>query len=383
MQAKSIHGKSEFEIQSALEHAISDDFKPNLAIVFMSIKHNRKAIIGLLHNKGIDVFGATSCGEFSDGYQYEGSIVILLMDLNPDSFSIIYEEIGNKAIKEAGHQLAQKALQKYKNPSLIVCSTGMNSQGDYFDGESLVKSINESLGPERLFFGGMAGDDMTFTGSYIFTQGKESDFAIAALVLDADKVSLQGLAITGWKPMGIQRTITKSHGNLVYTIDNKPAVEMYLKYLGSQEDANSQSFNLMNDVSMHYPFIVERQSGGTFLHTPLKIDTGENALEMDVPMPEQTKFWFSIPPDFDIVDEVLQKAATIKSQHTADALLIFSCAGRINVLGPLVNSENEGLHELWKAPMAGFFTYGEYGRDEKNKQEFHSGACCWVAIKEL
>jgi hypothetical protein len=32
--------------------------------------------------------------------------------------------------------------------------------------------------------------------------------------------------------------------------------------------------------------------------------------------------------------------------------------------------------------MAGFFTYGEYGRTKKGKQEFHSGACCWVALKE-
>ena len=62
--------------------------------------------------------------------------------------------------------------------------------------------------------------------------------------------------------------------------------------------------------------------------------------------------------------------------------MIFSCAGRQPVLGPLVTAENEGLHEVWKKPMAGFFTYGEYGRAKKGKQEFHSGACCWVAIKE-
>jgi hypothetical protein len=51
-------------------------------------------------------------------------------------------------------------------------------------------------------------------------------------------------------------------------------------------------------------------------------------------------------------------------------------------LGPLVTVENEGLAEVWKTPMAGFFTYGEYGRLKRGKQEFHSGACCWVALKE-
>jgi hypothetical protein len=104
---------------------------------------------------------------------------------------------------------------------------------------------------------------------------------------------------------------------------------------------------------------------------------------MDVPMPVGSKFWFSVPPDFDIVDEVLDEANTIAQGKHADALLVFSCAGRINVLGPLVQSENEGLHELWKAPMAGFFTYGEFGKDQQQKTEFHSGACSWVTLTSI
>ncbi|RYY00856.1 MAG: hypothetical protein EOO53_20980, partial [Gammaproteobacteria bacterium] len=113
-------------------------------------------------------------------------------------------------------------------------------------------------------------------------------------------------------------------------------------------------------------------------------DYVENALEIDIEMPVGTKFWFTTPPDFDIVDEVLDEATQVKSSKNteADALLIFSCAGRSPVLGPLVTAENDGLADIWKTPMAGFFTYGEYGRMKDGKQEFHSGACCWVALKE-
>jgi len=48
----------------------------------------------------------------------------------------------------------------------------------------------------------------------------------------------------------------------------------------------------------------------------------------------------------------------------------------------LANAENEGLSGVWKVPMAGFYTYGEYGRAINGKQEFHSTTCCWVALKE-
>ncbi|MBX2990215.1 MAG: FIST C-terminal domain-containing protein [Bacteroidetes bacterium] len=382
MKAKSIKGNSPEEIRSALQHGMADGFRPTLAIVFISVKQNRKVVRELLTRQGIDVFGATSCGEFTDGYQGEESIAMLLLDVSKDNYAVLFQDIGGRSIAEAARQLAEQAARQFKNPSLLLCSTGMNAKGEFFDGPTLVQTVREALGQDRFFVGGMAGDDMTFTGSYVFTNDRETDFGVAAIVLDADNVSIQGIAITGWKPMGISRTVTKSKGNLVYTIDNNQAIEMYLQYLGRKEDAGATSFDLMNDVSMYYPFIVERPGGGTFLHTPLRIDENENALHLDVAMPEGTKFWFSMPPDFDIVEEVLQEATRIKGENAADALLVFSCAGRINVLGPLVNAENEGLHKVWNAPMAGFFTYGEFGRDNQNNQEFHSGACSWVALKE-
>jgi hypothetical protein len=71
-----------------------------------------------------------------------------------------------------------------------------------------------------------------------------------------------------------------------------------------------------------------------------------------------------------------------QSEGDADALLVFSCAGRAPALGPLVTLENEGLAEVWNSPMAGFFTYGEFGRMKNGRQHFHSTACCWVALKE-
>jgi len=385
MKAKSIKGKSTEEIITAIEEAMADGYKPTISIVFISIKQDRNAIAELLHKNGIDILGATSCGEFINGHQSEGETVIMLLELSKENYSILFEVIGERSISDAAAQLANDSLQKFKNPSLIVCSTGMTTNGEYFDGASMVKSIEKTIGPDKLFFGGMAGDDGTFTGSYIFTHGKETDFGIAAIVLDGDKISLQGMAITGWKRMGIARTVTKCTGSTIYTIDDMPAADMYFKYLGKEDKKTDRAFNLTDELGFSYPFITERVPGGeTILITPRGIDYNDNALLVDMPTKEGTKLWFSMPPEFDIVEEIIDEANQLKNtyQQDADALLIFSCAGRQPVLGPLTTAENEGLHEVWKTPMAGFFTYGEIGRAKKGKQEFHSGACCWVAIKE-
>lgn len=382
MKAKSINGNSVEEIKTALSKILAEGLKPTLAIVFISVKQDRKAVVEVLRNHDMDVFGATSCGEFIDGHQSEGSIAILLLDLSRENYAVLFEDAADSTIWEAGRKLSQAANQKFKNHSFILCSTGVNTKGEYLDGETVVQAIKTHSGDNIVFFGGQAGDDMTLAGTYVFTNEKETDYGLVAIVLDTDKVATHGLANTGWKPMGISRTITKSKGNLVYTIDNKPAVEMYLKYLGSKDSLFDTSVGLMTDLSLHYPFIVERKSGETVLRTPLSINKQEMALQMNIAMEEGTKFWFTMPPDFDIVDEVLGNAVNVKKDYQAEALLVFSCAGRINVLGPLVNSENEGLHNIWNTPMAGFFTYGEFGIDSKDNMEFHSGACSWVALKE-
>ena len=59
MKAKSIKGNSSEEIKSELEQSM-DGFRPTLAIIFIPIKQDRKAVCEILHNEGIDIIGATS-----------------------------------------------------------------------------------------------------------------------------------------------------------------------------------------------------------------------------------------------------------------------------------------------------------------------------------
>ena len=88
MKAKSIKGKSPEEIQAALKQSISDGFKPTLAVVFLSMSQDRKAICEILDAKDITIFGATTHGEFIDENLGKGSVAILLLDMNPSSFTI-------------------------------------------------------------------------------------------------------------------------------------------------------------------------------------------------------------------------------------------------------------------------------------------------------
>ena len=184
--------------------------------------------------------------------------------------------------------------------------------------------------------------------------------------------------------MGVYRTVTKSEDNLIFSIDEQPALETYLRLLGKEISAKDDKVKFFDAIGIHYPFQIERVDREPLLCNPISYNREKEALICESNVPQGSKFRFSTPPDFDIIETVVGKAKELKdkTQSEADALLIFSCAGRLRALGPIAQEENEGLQNVWQAPMAGFYTYGEFGRAINGKHEFHSTTCCWVALKE-
>ncbi len=97
MKAKAIKGKSPIEIKSELQHSMADGFKPTLAMVFISVKQDRKAVCKILHQSDIDVIGATSSGEFINDHQSEGEFVIILVNISRNDYCNLFEDIGDRS----------------------------------------------------------------------------------------------------------------------------------------------------------------------------------------------------------------------------------------------------------------------------------------------
>ena len=387
MKATSIHGKSPAEIKAALEKCLAGEqgFRPTLAIVFISVKQDRKAVCEILNEQHIDIVGATSSGEFTDTHQSDGEIVILLLDIRKEHYAILFSETKNKNVEDAAREAADKALSIFRNPAFILCSTSIAENGWLYDGANLVHSIREAAGGQVQVFGAMSGDDGMLKSTYVFTATQSTDEGFVIWILDNDKIDLHGMAVSGWKPAGRIRTVTECEGEWIYTIDDQPALDMYLRYLGQSLHTaeNTEKISISEEIGFHYPFLAI-DAGEPSLRTPIEVNKEKNAIRMDKAIPQGKHLQFALPPDFDIVETVLDNATSLKKEKKAeaDALLIFSCLGRRIVLGPMVEQENEGLQKIWNVPLAGFYTYGEYGIDPDSDYLFHSTTCCWVALKE-
>ena len=393
MKAKSIKGKSTEEIAAALYESMADGFKPTLAVVFLSIKQDREAISKLLDEKGIPIFGATTAGEFIDGNIEAGSIVMMLLDINPTYFKIEFLEITPETALEDAKNLGVAGKEIFTNPALIIATGGV-----FIDGDQIIEGIIQGFGKtassahkEVTIFGGMAGDDLLAEKPLVFTNGKSTDNAIVALIIDEDKIDVRGIATCGWNAIGTTKTVTKSEGNIVYTIDDKPALDMLMKYLGVEvkPDENKEIVTFQN--SWYYPLQLERENGDSVIRATRFANSEDRSLICTGSVPQGSKIKFSMPPDFDSIETVIAECESIKDnvEQQADALIMFSCVSRHLSFGELMKEEIEQVQKVWDAPMAGFFTYGEYGKSlsaiqagSTGKHEFHNNACCVVVLKE-
>ena len=378
MKSKSIKGNSPEEIQASLEINMTDGFKPTLAIVFLSMKQDRDAITAVLDNEGIAVFGATTNGEFIDENLGKESIAILLLDINPDYFTLFFAEYPEKNYREVATEIARKAQELFPHPAFLISASHLET-----DAEQLLFGFEDQIGKQVNVFGGMAGDDYAFLEQYVFTNKQSSNRGMVVLALDEDKITIKGIATCGWKAVGTERTVTKSEGNHVYTIDDIPVLDLTAKYGGLEniEEGNAQ---VAMEIAVNFPLQLQREVGDPVMRPGLLIDWKDRSFYCSGSVPQGSKIRFSIPPDFDVMEKVIKGVEGLKNSEMpdADAVVVFSCAGRILALGPLMNMEIEGIKNIWNVPMAGMFSNAELARATKGNLEMHNCTTCCVALKE-
>ena len=141
MKAKSIKGNSAEEIKAALQQSMAADFKPTLAIIFLSFKVDRKSVCKILYDEGIPVFGATTNGQFIDEETKSAAIVVLLLDINPKYFYISFDEFPEKNCREKTRAVAKHSLEKFAHPAFLIASSNTET-----DAEELLLGIEDIIG---------------------------------------------------------------------------------------------------------------------------------------------------------------------------------------------------------------------------------------------
>ncbi|MBF0265746.1 MAG: FIST C-terminal domain-containing protein [Gammaproteobacteria bacterium] len=228
------------------------------------------------------------------------------------------------------------------------------SDGLLINGSQLVRGINRVS--NVAVSGGMAGDGDRFQETWVIANDQPKQRRIAAIGFYGDKLTISSSAFGGWSEFGAHRVITRSKGNILYEIDNQPALELYKQYLGGYAS------DLPNS-GLRFPLsIKENDDDPEVIRTLLAIDEKDNSITFAGDVPEGYRARL-MKPDIDIlIDAASQAAKKINQLNDKQALgLVVSCVGRKIILGPMVDEELEAIEEELgqNVSLTGFYSYGE------------------------
>ena len=356
------------EVESRLQSSIADGIMPSLAIVFASPAHDLAAVGACFGRHNIDVFGSASGGGILNEEVREGSIAVLLLDIDREAYRIKMFDVTDRAYYELGKRIAEWGKPIFPEPAYMVVVGGFLA-----DGDEIIAGIIQTMGREIPLFGGLAGNDQFVPETPIFDSSSVLSEGASALVFNQDLIEIRGVAASGWMGVGVTKTITKAKGNLVYEIDNEPALDSYKKYLGIEDDILA---------AIEYPLLVMRDDESFVFRAALAMNE-DGSIAYGGSVPEGAKVRFSIPPGLEIVDYCIEQISKISQSDCApDAIVLFSCKARHLTLGPLIENEMSAIRELWDVPIVGFFTGGEIGPHPTGICDFHGTAIVPVLIRD-
>jgi hypothetical protein len=376
MRIKTIQADSVTKFRERFSLLTGEGFKPSVAIIFISIGLEIQEVMSILKTHQVRTFGSSSCGEFlfdADRQDItEGAMVCTLLEIPPDSFEIMAFGKESGLSFDMGEKIGKWVSSAFADPALLIVASGLET-----DGEQLVRGIQNEAGEGLTMFGGLAGDDAEFKKTVVFTENQFVEDGAVTLVLDKSRFEVQGLATSGWVGIGADKTITESDGNIVYTIDGEPALDVYTSYLNVNERELPQ-------IGVEYPLLLKKEGSPDVLRAVINVDREKRSLIFAGSVPKGSLVTFSSSPGFEIIESTrntIQEFFT--NTDNPDLLILFSCMARHMALGPSISEEITEAWQSWQKPLIGFFTYGEIGSNFQSRCDFHNETFTMVSIREV
>ena len=320
------------------------------------------------------IAGVSTSGSVSDTIISDQDAVATAITFDRSSVRCVSGLVADYSNVEAlGSDLGRKLLDESLRHVLIL------SDGLGVNGSELARGFSEILPEGITITGGLAGDGTRFGTTYVMAQGKAQTGMVAAIGFYGETLRAKSGCFAGWEEFGPERIITRSNANVLYSIDNKPALELYKSYLG--EFAVD-----LPGSGLRFPMSVRANTQSTpLIRTLLAVDEETQSLTFagDVPEGHLCRL---LKTNMDLLIEHAGLAAESSKLPQKDEFLVIavSCVGRRLVLGQLCEEELEIIRETLgeKAIITGFYSYGELSEKGESRCTLHNQTMTLVSIYE-
>lgn len=255
--------------------------------------------------------------------------------------------------RAAGAQLAQRLRGPGLRHVLVF------SDGQLVNGTELAHGFNERLPAGVTLTGGLAGDGERFDTTLVGLNEKPLPGRIAAVGLYGQRLRVGSGSSGGWAPFGGSYTVTAATGNIVFTLDGQPALDLYKQHLGQRAAALPAA--AVPAAALSFPLCVTPAGQPSVVRSVLAVDESTSSMLFAGDVPTGSLVRFMCASDSDLIAGAAAAASQARLEPAAELALCISCVGRRIVLGPRTGEEIAQVrHVLGPTPLiAGFYSYGE------------------------
>jgi hypothetical protein len=364
---------------SAVRQALAGR-EPQLLVVFCSHAYDLAELLaGINEESGnAPLIGCSTAGEISTSGPGDHGVVV--MALGGEGFSVATSAAkdASSRLREAGAEVASSVAQVADRPHrvLLLLTDGLSG-----DQQEVVRGAYSEVGAEVPLVGGCAGDDLEMTRTFQLFGSTVLEGAVVAAAVGSD--APLGIGVShGWRKVGEPMLVTESAANRVYTLDEKPALDVYLDRLEAPSSARTDA-GAFTRFALTHPLGVSRRSGEE-VRFVAEADFANRSIGCIAEVPQGGLAWIMEGDDQSVLqasDDACAGALASLEGQAPLGFLAFDCIARRGVLGDEgIKREIDRISEhAGGAPVAGFYTYGEIART-RGTGGFHNQTLVVLAI---
>lgn len=296
------------------------------------------------------VLGCSTAGEIAGAEVRDDSISMADMVFEQTRLKPVSVKINHAAESfKAGQELAA-ALSGPDLKGVLILSDGLN-----VNGSQLLEGLNALLDKNIVVTGGLAGDGAAFKSTWVLVDRTPSDGFVTALGFYGKNLIMHHGSQGGWDIFGPERLITRSENNVLFEIDDQPALDLYKKYLGTKASELPAS-GLLFPIKIWKP----GEESNAVVRTILGVNEADHSMTFagDIPKGYSAQL---MRANFDRLIEGAAHAAMNLGAAEPGLSIAVSCVGRKLLLGERTEEEVQAALERMPkgSSQVGFYSYGE------------------------
>src|SRR5918997_1326604 len=362
--------------------------KPDFVFMFATVGYDQRSVLQAVREAsgGAPLCGCSGEGTIGGNYADESNHSVVVMAISSDELRWRNGlATGLSTDSHAGGQQVAQSLSSDVSADavgLFVFPDGTTVNFDEF-----FAGLEGDLSSDQFLpiWGGGAGDNLTLVKTYQYCDDEIASDGVAYALLSGKAQPVSAIGI-GYIPIGSERKVTRSRGNVIYEIDEKPTLEVLQEYVPDNALAENwqTSYAITFALCLRAPSYMKDEE--YVVQTKLSVDQTDGSALVQTEVPEGTIVWLSSRDQEKITTGLDRMVARIKQELGGDQpklVFQFDCVSR----GKTMFREQEKMRLLRQfrqavgpdVPWAGFYTYGEIGPVEKHNR-YHNYTAVVLAL---